>query len=314
MLALLLLGEAMATGGLARPALLQARLGKPLRGTYVQRRCVLAASTAAGEAIARGKERFKSVSDLLAPDDLDGVCSSRSFPLSPRAVTTTLPVVSAPQGDMMGALKEWDAGLAQSPDEEQRRELHFSSACVHAAFGDVELAKMSVRDAINAGLVWDEAVRREGYLELQVSTCRPPCPSTIASVPAAQASSSSELRVFHTGVDSGQDPAAQLRGSGGPGSAACAGGRGCRAFDPRGHPCATAASRVGQNKRRGARGCQGERQRGGWWLVRPGIGVNGGVAGRGITHRGFPRVPGVAAGVSSTINNLPSRRWRMAWM
>jgi len=132
-LALLLLGEAMATGGLARPALLQARLGKPLRGTYVQRRCVLAASTAAGEAIARGKERFKS-------------------------------------GDMMGALKEWDAGLAQSPDEEQRRELHFSSACVHAAFGDVELAKMSVRDAINAGLVWDEAVRREGYLELQAST------------------------------------------------------------------------------------------------------------------------------------------------
>ncbi|EFN57418.1 hypothetical protein CHLNCDRAFT_142863 [Chlorella variabilis] len=74
-------------------------------------------------------------------------------------------------GDRMGALRLWEQALEQSPTQEQRLAALFNSACVHASFGDVELAQIPLKDAIYGGLDYAAAVAQqdERFVKLKAS-------------------------------------------------------------------------------------------------------------------------------------------------
>lgn len=73
-------------------------------------------------------------------------------------------------GDRMSAIRRYEQALLKDPTVEQRQECLYASTCVHASFGDLELAKMTLRDAIVAGLDWDSAVMRTDYVPFTAST------------------------------------------------------------------------------------------------------------------------------------------------
>lgn len=73
------------------------------------------------------------------------------------------------KGDKMGALKLWEQALSRDPSIEDRQAALFNSTCVHAAFGDVEFAQVTLRDAINCGLDFEEAMQSSDYVKLTSS-------------------------------------------------------------------------------------------------------------------------------------------------
>jgi len=60
-------------------------------------------------------------------------------------------------GNRMGALQSWEDCLNSDPDAYQRRAALFNSTCVHAGFGDVELAQITLREAVQDGLDFKKA-------------------------------------------------------------------------------------------------------------------------------------------------------------
>eukprot|EP00884_Botryococcus_braunii_P003830 jgi/Botrbrau1/13448/Bobra.0082s0052.1 len=62
-------------------------------------------------------------------------------------------------GDRMGALKLFEESLEKGPSREERQAALFNATAVHASFGDVELAQITLREGINSGLVFDAAMR-----------------------------------------------------------------------------------------------------------------------------------------------------------
>lgn len=64
-------------------------------------------------------------------------------------------------GDRMGALKFWEDALKPEADADinQRKIALFNATCVHASFGDVELAQITLREAIQLGLDYIKAVQ-----------------------------------------------------------------------------------------------------------------------------------------------------------
>jgi hypothetical protein len=61
--------------------------------------------------------------------------------------------------DRMGALNLWEESLKQNPENEQRVIALFNATCVHAAFGDVELAQITLREAVQRGLDFSKAIQ-----------------------------------------------------------------------------------------------------------------------------------------------------------
>lgn len=51
----------------------------------------------------------------------------------------------------MGALKAFEESLNEQPTDDQRRQALYGATCVHASFGDLELAKMSLRQGVAFG-------------------------------------------------------------------------------------------------------------------------------------------------------------------
>lgn len=49
-------------------------------------------------------------------------------------------------GDRMGALRLWEQALGTAPTREQRLAALYNAACVHASFGDLELAQIPLKD------------------------------------------------------------------------------------------------------------------------------------------------------------------------
>ncbi|KAL4445742.1 hypothetical protein ABPG77_008941 [Micractinium sp. CCAP 211/92] len=74
-------------------------------------------------------------------------------------------------GDRMGALRLWEQALQQSPTQEQRLAALFNASCVHASFGDLELAQIPLKEAIFSGLDFQAAVAQqdERYVKLKAS-------------------------------------------------------------------------------------------------------------------------------------------------
>ncbi|KAK9826834.1 hypothetical protein WJX81_005525 [Elliptochloris bilobata] len=72
-------------------------------------------------------------------------------------------------GDKMGALKLFERCLNQAPSLEQRQAALFSATAVHASFGDIELAQITLRDGIGAGLDFDAALKDPDMVKFQGS-------------------------------------------------------------------------------------------------------------------------------------------------
>lgn len=73
------------------------------------------------------------------------------------------------KGDRMGALKLFEQALKKDPTIEDRQAALFNSTCVHASFGDVEFAQVTLRDAINCGLDFETAMKSGDYVKLNSS-------------------------------------------------------------------------------------------------------------------------------------------------
>eukprot|EP01024_Parvocaulis_polyphysoides_P024514 TRINITY_DN22452_c0_g1_i1.p2 TRINITY_DN22452_c0_g1~~TRINITY_DN22452_c0_g1_i1.p2 ORF type:complete len:158 (+),score=26.97 TRINITY_DN22452_c0_g1_i1:199-672(+) len=58
----------------------------------------------------------------------------------------------------MGALNCFENSLKKDPSAEQQKIALFNATCVHANFGDVELAQVSLREAVLAGLDFEAAI------------------------------------------------------------------------------------------------------------------------------------------------------------
>lgn len=71
-------------------------------------------------------------------------------------------------GDRMGALRLWEQALGTAPTREQRLAALYNAACVHASFGDLELAQIPLKDGEMrwwAGEAWGASIalgRRHG--------------------------------------------------------------------------------------------------------------------------------------------------------
>jgi hypothetical protein len=48
-------------------------------------------------------------------------------------------------GDRMGALMLWEKALASDPTAQQRQAVLYNATAVHASYGDIELAQITLR-------------------------------------------------------------------------------------------------------------------------------------------------------------------------
>ncbi len=55
-------------------------------------------------------------------------------------------------GDRMGALRLWEQIPSKGPTQQERVTAAYNQTCVHASFGDLELAQITLRDAVLEGL------------------------------------------------------------------------------------------------------------------------------------------------------------------
>jgi len=68
-------------------------------------------------------------------------------------------------GDKMSALQLWEKALSSDPDSTERKTALYNCTCVHAGFGDVELAQITLRDAVLQGLDFKEALNSPTTLD-----------------------------------------------------------------------------------------------------------------------------------------------------
>jgi hypothetical protein len=68
-------------------------------------------------------------------------------------------------GDKMTALQLWEKALSSDPDNIQRKTALYNCTCVHAGFGDVELAQITLRDAVLQGLDFKEVLNSPSTLD-----------------------------------------------------------------------------------------------------------------------------------------------------
>eukprot|EP00803_Ostreobium_quekettii_P009707 evm.model.scf_2298.1 EVM.evm.TU.scf_2298.1 scf_2298:2794-9079(+) len=73
-------------------------------------------------------------------------------------------------GDRMGALDLFEEATTKEPTTQQLQEARYCATCVHASFGDVELAKMMLRDAVDAGLDFEAALVDPEMVKMETST------------------------------------------------------------------------------------------------------------------------------------------------
>lgn len=72
-------------------------------------------------------------------------------------------------GDKMGALKLFEAALSKDPTPFQKQDALYGATCVHASFGDLEIAKLPLRDAVQSGLDFDAALNDPSRIRLVTS-------------------------------------------------------------------------------------------------------------------------------------------------
>ncbi|GIL77625.1 hypothetical protein Vretimale_6804 [Volvox reticuliferus] len=73
------------------------------------------------------------------------------------------------EGDRLQAMKLYEDVLNEEPTQEQKRAALFGVTAVHAAFGDVELAQMTLREALRNGLDYEKALEDPTYVQMVTS-------------------------------------------------------------------------------------------------------------------------------------------------
>ncbi|EFJ53096.1 hypothetical protein VOLCADRAFT_120180 [Volvox carteri f. nagariensis] len=72
------------------------------------------------------------------------------------------------EGDRLQAMKLYEDVLNEEPTPEQRRAALFGVTAVHASFGDVELAQMTLREGLRNGLDYEKALEDPSYITIQL--------------------------------------------------------------------------------------------------------------------------------------------------
>ncbi|KAG2445193.1 hypothetical protein HYH02_008661 [Chlamydomonas schloesseri] len=72
-------------------------------------------------------------------------------------------------GDRLSAMNLYEAAMNEEPTIEQKRAALFGVTAVHASFGDVELAQMTLREAIRNGLEYEKALEDPEYVTMVTS-------------------------------------------------------------------------------------------------------------------------------------------------
>ncbi|KAG1665498.1 hypothetical protein FOA52_009759 [Chlamydomonas sp. UWO 241] len=72
-------------------------------------------------------------------------------------------------GDKLGSVKLYEEVLDEDPSITQRQASFHGQTAVHAAFGDVELAQMTLRAAIQEGLDFEQALQDPDLVEITTS-------------------------------------------------------------------------------------------------------------------------------------------------
>lgn len=72
--------------------------------------------------------------------------------------------------DRMGALRHFESVLKKNPSPEEKQAALFNATCVHAGFGDVEIAQLSLRDAVTSGLDFEQALKNPDLLKMNAPT------------------------------------------------------------------------------------------------------------------------------------------------
>ncbi|MEW5302450.1 MAG: hypothetical protein WDW36_005235 [Sanguina aurantia] len=72
--------------------------------------------------------------------------------------------------DLMPALKHFEDVLSADPTTKQKQASWFGATAVHASFGDVELAQITLRAGIQEGLDYAQALNDPGMLKINTST------------------------------------------------------------------------------------------------------------------------------------------------
>jgi tetratricopeptide (TPR) repeat protein len=65
-------------------------------------------------------------------------------------------------GDRLAALRLWEKALRSDPDQDERLAALFNSTAVYASTGDLELARMSLREAVQLGLDYNATCQGNG--------------------------------------------------------------------------------------------------------------------------------------------------------
>ncbi|GFR43470.1 hypothetical protein Agub_g4554 [Astrephomene gubernaculifera] len=73
------------------------------------------------------------------------------------------------EGDRLQAIKLYEEALEQDPDPKQRQAALFGVTAVHAAFLEVELAQISLREAVRYGLDYEQAIQDPSYVQIITS-------------------------------------------------------------------------------------------------------------------------------------------------
>lgn len=72
-------------------------------------------------------------------------------------------------GNRMAAIRVFEESLGEGPTSDQKQESLYSIMVCHASFGDVELAQITLREALQAGLTLDAALSNPDYMPFTAS-------------------------------------------------------------------------------------------------------------------------------------------------
>ncbi|KAG2501907.1 hypothetical protein HYH03_000405 [Edaphochlamys debaryana] len=73
------------------------------------------------------------------------------------------------EGDRLQAMKLYEDVMAEDPTPQQKVASLYGQTAVHAAFGDVELAQMTLREALRQGLSYEQALQDPTYVRMATS-------------------------------------------------------------------------------------------------------------------------------------------------
>lgn len=73
------------------------------------------------------------------------------------------------QGDRLSAMKLYEDALKEEPTPAQKHAALYGCTAVHAAFGDIELAQITLREAVSTGMDYEKAIEDPSNVSIVAS-------------------------------------------------------------------------------------------------------------------------------------------------